>query len=147
MHRQEFSPTPLGLCSSRHSPTHAPWLESSLPRRTQNPRVRNLTMPPRKPIAQPTSTFARHRPLLGTIGQRHSLLERLLSHLCTKPSDPIMKTKKLLITISENSMTRITWFGPESASPAVREIYDTTLRGKPGSVQEMLAHLPRVCLI
>jgi uncharacterized peroxidase-related enzyme len=37
-------------------------------------------------------------------------------------------------------MARISLIAPESASPEVRQIYDTTLRGKPGNVQKALAH-------
>jgi uncharacterized peroxidase-related enzyme len=55
-----------------------------------------------------------------------------------------MKTKKPPITISENSMARISLIAPESAPPAVREIYETTLRGKPGNVQKALAHRPEM---
>src|SRR6202045_5331241 len=55
-----------------------------------------------------------------------------------------MKTKKPPIPISENSMARISLIAPESAPPAVREIYDTTLRGKPGNVQKALAHRPEM---
>jgi uncharacterized peroxidase-related enzyme len=41
-------------------------------------------------------------------------------------------------------MARISLIAPESASPEVREIYDTTLRGKPGNVQQALAHRPEM---
>ena len=41
-------------------------------------------------------------------------------------------------------MARISLIAPESASPAVREIYDTMLRGKPGNVQKALAHRPEM---
>jgi len=41
-------------------------------------------------------------------------------------------------------MARIALVSPESASPEVREIYDTTLRGKPGNVQQALAHRPEM---
>jgi uncharacterized peroxidase-related enzyme len=41
-------------------------------------------------------------------------------------------------------MARISLIAPESASPEVRAIYDTTLRGKPGSVQKALAHRPEL---
>ena len=41
-------------------------------------------------------------------------------------------------------MARISLIAPESASPEVREIYDTTLRGKPGNVQKALAHRPEM---
>src|ERR1700722_18481599 len=39
-------------------------------------------------------------------------------------------------------MARISLIAPESASPEVREIYEKTLRGKPGNVQKALAHRP-----
>jgi uncharacterized peroxidase-related enzyme len=41
-------------------------------------------------------------------------------------------------------MSRISLIAPESASPEVREIYDTALRGKPGNVQKALAHRPEM---
>jgi uncharacterized peroxidase-related enzyme len=41
-------------------------------------------------------------------------------------------------------MARIALVSPESASPEVREIYNTTLRGKPGNVQQALAHRPEM---
>ena len=41
-------------------------------------------------------------------------------------------------------MARINLIAPESASPEVREIYDTVLRGKPGNVQKALAHRPEM---
>jgi uncharacterized peroxidase-related enzyme len=41
-------------------------------------------------------------------------------------------------------MARITLIAPESAPPEVREIYDTSLRGKPGNVQKALAHRPEM---
>lgn len=44
----------------------------------------------------------------------------------------------------EDSMARISLIAPESASPEVREIYDTTLRGKPGNIQKALAHRPEM---
>jgi uncharacterized peroxidase-related enzyme len=40
------------------------------------------------------------------------------------------------------SMARISLIAPESASPEVQEIYEKTLRGKPGNVQKALAHRP-----
>jgi uncharacterized peroxidase-related enzyme len=48
------------------------------------------------------------------------------------------------ITISEDSMARISLIAPESAPPEVRAIYETTLRGKPGNVQKALAHRPEM---
>jgi uncharacterized peroxidase-related enzyme len=39
-------------------------------------------------------------------------------------------------------MARISLIEPDSASPEVREIYQTTLRGKPGNVQKALAQRP-----
>jgi uncharacterized peroxidase-related enzyme len=41
-------------------------------------------------------------------------------------------------------MARISLIAPQSASPEVREIYDTTLRGKPGNIQKALAHRPEM---
>jgi uncharacterized peroxidase-related enzyme len=41
-------------------------------------------------------------------------------------------------------MARISLIAPEAASPEVREIYDTALRGKPGNVQKVLAHRPEM---
>ncbi|MFZ0322044.1 MAG: carboxymuconolactone decarboxylase family protein [Candidatus Sulfotelmatobacter sp.] len=41
-------------------------------------------------------------------------------------------------------MARIGLIDPESASPEVLEIYQTTLRGKPGNVQKALAHRPEM---
>jgi uncharacterized peroxidase-related enzyme len=41
-------------------------------------------------------------------------------------------------------MARISLIAPEAAPPEVREIYDTTLRGKPGNVQKALAHRPEM---
>jgi len=39
-------------------------------------------------------------------------------------------------------MARISLITAETASPEVREIYETTLRGKPGNAQKALAHRP-----
>jgi uncharacterized peroxidase-related enzyme len=41
-------------------------------------------------------------------------------------------------------MARISLIATGDASPEVREIYDTTLRGKPGNVQRALAHRPEM---
>jgi len=41
-------------------------------------------------------------------------------------------------------MARISLIAPETASPEVREIYDTVLRGKPGNIQKALAHRPEM---
>lgn len=41
-------------------------------------------------------------------------------------------------------MARISLVGADAASPEVRQIYDTTLRGKPGNVQKALAHRPEM---
>ncbi|HZR55488.1 MAG TPA: carboxymuconolactone decarboxylase family protein [Terriglobales bacterium] len=41
-------------------------------------------------------------------------------------------------------MTRIALIEPEQASPEVKEIYETVLRGKPGNVQKALAHRPEM---
>jgi uncharacterized peroxidase-related enzyme len=48
------------------------------------------------------------------------------------------------LTLLEDSMARISLIAPESASPEVREIYDTVLHGKPGNVQKALAHRPEM---
>jgi AhpD family alkylhydroperoxidase len=39
-------------------------------------------------------------------------------------------------------MARISLITAETSSPEVQEIYDKTLRGKPGNVQKALAHRP-----
>jgi len=41
-------------------------------------------------------------------------------------------------------MARISVVTPETAPPEVREIYEKTLRGKPGNVQKALAHRPEM---
>jgi uncharacterized peroxidase-related enzyme len=41
-------------------------------------------------------------------------------------------------------MARVSLIAPEAASPEVREIYETTLRGKPGNIQKALAHRPEM---
>jgi len=41
-------------------------------------------------------------------------------------------------------MARIGLVTPETAPPDVREIYEKTLRGKPGNVQKALAHRPEM---
>src|SRR5438309_11623435 len=41
-------------------------------------------------------------------------------------------------------MARIQLVGIESANPEVKEIYEKTLRGKPGNVQKALAHRPEM---
>jgi uncharacterized peroxidase-related enzyme len=41
-------------------------------------------------------------------------------------------------------MARINLIGPESANEEVKEIYEKTLRGKPGNVQKALAHRPEM---
>jgi uncharacterized peroxidase-related enzyme len=44
----------------------------------------------------------------------------------------------------ENSMARISLIAQETASPEVQEIYEKTLRGKPGNIQKALAHRPEM---
>jgi len=39
---------------------------------------------------------------------------------------------------------RISYVAPEQAPPEVREVYEKTLAGKPGNVQQLLAHRPEV---
>src|SRR5215813_5686567 len=46
--------------------------------------------------------------------------------------------------ILENLMARIPLIELEGASPEVQEIYEKTLRGKPGNVQKALAHRPEM---
>ena len=41
-------------------------------------------------------------------------------------------------------MARISLVAPEAASAEVREIYEKTLRGKPGNIQKALAHRPEM---
>ncbi len=41
-------------------------------------------------------------------------------------------------------MARVSYIEMETASPEVREIYEKTLRGKPGSVQKIVAHRPEM---
>lgn len=41
-------------------------------------------------------------------------------------------------------MARVRLIATDEASPEVREIYDTTLRAKPGNVQKALAHRPEM---
>ena len=41
-------------------------------------------------------------------------------------------------------MARVSYVELEGASPEVREIYEKTLRGKPGSVHKILAHRPEM---
>jgi uncharacterized peroxidase-related enzyme len=52
--------------------------------------------------------------------------------------------KTVPLSILENSMARISLIGPESANPEVKEIYEKTLRGKPGNAQKALAHRPEM---
>ena len=40
-------------------------------------------------------------------------------------------------------MSRISLVEPQNASPEVKEIYEQTLKGKPGSIQKALAHRPQ----
>src|SRR6266478_9462755 len=49
-----------------------------------------------------------------------------------------------LVQLNEVFMARIGLISSEVASPEVREIYETTLRGKPGNVQKALAHRPEM---
>jgi uncharacterized peroxidase-related enzyme len=41
-------------------------------------------------------------------------------------------------------VARVTYVELEQATPEVREIYEKTLRGKPGNVQKLIAHRPEV---
>src|SRR5205814_9098916 len=42
----------------------------------------------------------------------------------------------------ESLLTRLVLIEPEHASPEVKEIYESKLKGKPGSIQKALAHRP-----
>jgi uncharacterized peroxidase-related enzyme len=46
--------------------------------------------------------------------------------------------------IVEDSMARITLVAAENGPPEVQEIYEKTLRGKPGNAQKALAHRPEM---
>jgi uncharacterized peroxidase-related enzyme len=59
-------------------------------------------------------------------------------------SRPICDYGNKQISHSENSMARINLIGMESANPEVKEIYEKTLRGKPGNAQKALAHRPEM---
>jgi uncharacterized peroxidase-related enzyme len=41
-------------------------------------------------------------------------------------------------------MARVSYVEPGNASPEVKEIYEKTLRGKPGNIQKALAHRPEM---
>ena len=41
-------------------------------------------------------------------------------------------------------MARISLVEPENAPAEVKEVYDSTFRGKPGNIHKALAHLPGV---
>ena len=41
-------------------------------------------------------------------------------------------------------MARVGYVEAQNASPEVREIYEKTLKGKPGSIQKALAHRPEL---
>ena len=51
---------------------------------------------------------------------------------------------KTSLHLDEVHMARIGLISSEAASTEVREIYETTLRGKPGNVQKALAHRPEM---
>jgi alkylhydroperoxidase family enzyme len=41
-------------------------------------------------------------------------------------------------------MARVSYVEPQSAIPEVQEIYERTLKGKPGNIQKALAHRPQL---
>lgn len=41
-------------------------------------------------------------------------------------------------------MARISYIELDNAPPEVREIYETTFKGKPGSIYKLLAHRPEL---
>jgi uncharacterized peroxidase-related enzyme len=55
-----------------------------------------------------------------------------------------MMDKGVPLFLPENWMARIALISSEEASPEVKEIYEKTLRGKPGNVQKALAHRPEM---
>jgi uncharacterized peroxidase-related enzyme len=61
-------------------------------------------------------------------------------------NDPICddEDQSVPLSILENSMARISLVSPESANAEVKEIYEKTLRGKPGNAQKALAHRPEM---
>jgi uncharacterized peroxidase-related enzyme len=61
-------------------------------------------------------------------------------------NDPICddEDQPVPLSILENSMARISLVSPESANAEVQEIYEKTLRGKPGNAQKALAHRPEM---
>jgi uncharacterized peroxidase-related enzyme len=61
-------------------------------------------------------------------------------------TDPICDDEEQSVPLSilENSMARITLISPESANAEVKEIYEKTLRGRPGNAQKALAHRPEM---
>jgi uncharacterized peroxidase-related enzyme len=69
-----------------------------------------------------------------------------LSRYAFAESEPICDDgdEGIRLSTAEDSMARIDLIAPESATPEVREIYDNTLRGKPGNVQKALAHRPEM---
>jgi uncharacterized peroxidase-related enzyme len=81
------------------------------------------------------------RPLRALRGQLKTLLVR--AHKSPRVHDFIYYDGGLLIT-PEDLMARIALIAPDAASPEVHEIYDTTLRGKPGNIQKALAHRPEM---
>jgi uncharacterized peroxidase-related enzyme len=55
-----------------------------------------------------------------------------------------MMEKEVPPQSTESAMARISLISPEAADPEVKEIYEKTLRGKPGNVQKALAHRPEM---
>jgi uncharacterized peroxidase-related enzyme len=56
----------------------------------------------------------------------------------------MMETQELSLSTLENSMARIGLISTESANAEVKEIYEKSLRGKPGNAQKALAHRPEM---
>jgi uncharacterized peroxidase-related enzyme len=56
----------------------------------------------------------------------------------------MMKTHNFLFSTWRIPMARISLIGTESANAEVKEIYEKTLRGKPGNAQKALAHRPEM---
>src|ERR1700683_1905645 len=57
---------------------------------------------------------------------------------------PRYDEERKFVLREDHPMARISLIAPESASPEVQEIYEKTLRGKPGNAQKALAHRPEL---
>jgi uncharacterized peroxidase-related enzyme len=69
------------------------------------------------------------------VNQSPDGIRRVSSHRCFIIRSAILISREVLIA-------RISLVETENAAPEVKEIYDKTLRGKPGNAQKALAHRP-----